>query len=234
MTQTASAAWWDKSLDEVGLVGMDKMVSTEDSWAALLKTGEEDVVRAMAATRMRFGTSRTLVEIGCGVGRLSSALATRFGKVIGLDVAPTLIEEAIRRNSRDNVSFEVCDGVHLRPKEGAGCDTVFSYEVLYYLNKKLLTSYFVDTFVLLRSGGEFVFHLNMEPIRLTTRLSFLFRRMLYSIGIKTWRGWPTGAGLRRYYHSEAWLRSTLEHIGFRVDRIVGPNLRQMWIVARKP
>lgn len=234
MTQTASAAWWNKSLDEVGLVGMDKLVSADDSWAALLKTGEEDVARALSVTKMRVGHARTLLEIGCGVGRMSAALATRFGRVIGVDVAPTLIAEAQRHNPCENVSFEVCDGVHLRPSTASGCDSAFSYEVLYYLNRQQLTTYFIDMFVLLRSGGEFVFHLNMEPIRLTTRLSFLFRRALYACGIKQWRGWPTGAGLKRHYHSEAWLRRTLERVGFRVERIVGPNLRQKWVVASKP
>lgn len=234
MTQTASVAWWNKSLDEVGLVGMDKLVAANDSWAALLRTGEEDVVRALNVTRMRVGQDRTLVEIGCGVGRMSAALASRFGRVIGVDVAPTLIEEANRRNQHENVSFEVCDGNHLRPASASGCDTVFSYEVLYYLNRQALTTYFIDAFVLLRRGGEFVFHLNMEPIRLTTRLSFLFRRALYACGIKQWRGWPTGAGLKRYYHSEVWLRQTLERVGFRVERLIGPNPRQKWIVAVKP
>ena len=64
-------------------------------------------------------------------------------------------------------------------------------------------------------------------------LSVLVRRALYACGIKQWRGWPTGAGLKRYFHSEAWLRKTLETIGFRVERIVGPNARQKWIVAVK-
>ena len=89
MTQTASIEWWNKSLDEVGLAGMDKLVSADGGWAALLKTGEEDVVRALSVTRMRVGRNRTLLEIGCGVGRLSTALAKRFGRVIGVDVAPT-------------------------------------------------------------------------------------------------------------------------------------------------
>lgn len=234
MTQTASAAWWNKSLDEVGLVGMDKLVSSDGSWLELLKTGKEDVARAVAVSGMTCGMDRTLLEIGCGVGRMSAALADRFGRVIGIDVAPTLIAEAKQRNEHDRVSFEVCDGLHVRPSGVTKCDSVFSYEVLYYLDRQSLTTYFIDVHALLRNGGEFVFHLNMEPIRLKTRLSFLFRRVLYSCGIKQWRGWPTGAGLKRYYHPEIWLRRVLTQIGFRVERIVGPNPRQQWIVAVKP
>lgn len=234
MSQSASVEWWNKSLDEVGLHGMDKLVDSSGSWDALLQSGREDLARALSLTDMTTGRDRAVLEIGCGVGRLTAALADQFGRVLGVDVAPTLIEEAQRRNTHENVSFEVCDGQRIRLSATASCDTVFSYEVLYYLNRQSLTTYFEDAFTLLTSGGQLVFHLNMEPIRVTTRLSFLFRRALYACGIKQFRGWPTGAGLKRYYHSEAWLRQTLSRMGFRVERIVGPNLRQKWIVAVKP
>ena len=235
MSPSASVEWWNKSLDEVGLHGMDKLVDSSGSWDALLQSGREDLARALSLTDMTTGQDRAVLEIGCGVGRLTAALADRFGRVLGVDVAPTLIEEAQQRNTHQNVSFEVCDGMRIRPSRADfTCDTVFSYEVLYYLNRQSLTTYFEDAFVLLTSGGQLVFHLNMEPIRVSTRLSFLFRRALYACGIKQFRGWPTGAGLKRYFHSEAWLRQTLTRIGFRVERIVGPNLRQKWIVAVKP
>ena len=234
MSQSASIEWWNKSLDEVGVHSMDKLVSADDGWPAVLQSGRDDLARAIAITEMECGSDRTAVEVGCGLGRMSAALADHFGQVVGIDIAPRLIDEARRCNALGNVSFEVADGVHLRPAAVTQCDTVFSYEVFYYLDPTALTTYFRDAFALLRSGGQFVFQLNLEPIRWTTRLSFLLRRLMYSCGIKHWRGWPTGAGYRRYYHSPKWLSSTLTAIGFRVDKITGPNARQTWIVAVKP
>lgn len=234
MSQTASIEWWNKSLDEVGIHSMDKLVSADSHWSAVLQSGRDDLARAIAITGMTCGQDRTAVEVGCGLGRMSTALADHFGRVVGVDIAPRLIEEAQRRNNLNQVTFEVADGVHLRPQSITECDTVFSYEVFYYINSDALTTYFRDAFQLLRSGGQFVFQLNLEPLRLKTRLSFLLRRALYACGIKHWRGWPTGAGYRRYYHSPDWLRKTLTEVGFRLEKITGPTARQTWIVATKP
>ncbi|MBS0201497.1 MAG: class I SAM-dependent methyltransferase [Planctomycetes bacterium] len=233
MSQAASIEWWNKSLDEVGIHSMDKLVSADANWSTVLQSGRDDLARAISITGMTCGMDRTAVEVGCGLGRMSTALAEHFGRVVGVDIAPRLIEEACRRNELPQVTFEVADGVHLRPQAITECDTIFSYEVFYYINPDGLTTYFRDAFQLLRSGGQFVFQLNMEPVRWKTRLSFLFRRVLYTCGIKHWRGWPTGAGYRRYHHSPEWLSRTLTEIGFRVDKIAGPTARQQWVVASK-
>lgn len=234
MSQSASIVWWNKSLEEVGVLSMDKLVPADSDWSAVLQSGRDDLDRAVAITGMTCGQDRTVVEVGCGVGRMSAALADHFGRVVGVDIAPRLIEEARRRNESSHVSFEVGDGVRLRPESVSVCDTVFSYEVFYYIPPQALAAYFRDSFQLLRSGGEFVFQLNMEPVGLKTRLSFLLRRMLYACGIKQWRGWPTGAGMRRYHHSPEWVRKRLTEIGFQVARITGPTARQTWVVAVKP
>jgi SAM-dependent methyltransferase len=50
----------------------------------------------------------TALDFGCGVGRLTQALAERFGHVIGLDVAPSMVELArAHERSGGNVTYRV-------------------------------------------------------------------------------------------------------------------------------
>lgn len=234
MSQAASIEWWNNSLDEVGVRGMDKMLTTDATWDDALATGREDLARGMAITALPPHMGGTVVEIGCGMGRMSAALAEHFDRVVGLDIAPRMVEEAKRRNSNPRVEFHLIEGGAIRPESVAECDAILSYEVLYYLPPEDLARYIRDAAGLLKSGGRFVFHINMEPLRWKTRLAFLLRRLMYACGIREWRGWSTGAGLRRYHHPEAWLRSTLTEAGFVVDSISGPSRRQTWVSAHKP
>lgn len=232
MTQSASIEWWNKSLDEVGLHSMDKLVSSDASWEDVVASGRADLERAIEITGMPAGPDCAIIEVGCGVGRMSAALGERFGRVLGLDIAPRLIEEAQRLNPHDHIVFEVADGVRLTPRALQQCDVVFSYEVFYYINADGLRIYFEDAFRLLKPGGQFIFQLNIEPIRWKTRLSGAIRRLLYACGIQHWRGWPTGAGYQRYCHSRQWLTRNLTEVGFQVRQIAGTP-RQTWVVAVK-
>src|SRR5690606_23937542 len=126
--------WWNKSLDEVGIHSMDKLVSSDATWADVVASGRADLDHAIALTGMTCGTDRSVVEVGCGVGRMAAALGERFGRVVGLDIAPRLIEEAQRRNTHEHIVFEVADGTRLNPAAIQQCDVVFSYEVFYYIN----------------------------------------------------------------------------------------------------
>jgi demethylmenaquinone methyltransferase/2-methoxy-6-polyprenyl-1,4-benzoquinol methylase len=66
--------------------------------------------RAVAATRLRAGDRA--IDVACGTGKLSVALAERvgpFGTVVGLDLAPAMIEHA-RAGAGDLVQLELIVG----------------------------------------------------------------------------------------------------------------------------
>jgi SAM-dependent methyltransferase len=79
--------------------------------AAFFETGEKEVAALLAQIASLLGREPQLssaLDFGCGVGRLSLPLARRAGRVVGCDVAPTMLAHA-RQNAKnsglENVTF---------------------------------------------------------------------------------------------------------------------------------
>ncbi len=233
--QAVDGAWWNESVKEVGMQAMDRTLSTDADWSQILNSGREELSSAVQVSGIKLNAAQQVLDLGCGVGRVSFPLAEAVGQVVGVDISASLIEIARNANLARNVHFEVIAGSPIQPESEAGYDIVFANEVFYYLNPSTLTGYFSDAFRLLRSGGQFVFQLNMEPIPLQTRLSWRLRSVMYYCGIRSWRGWSNSPGFTRQYHRIETVRESLDRIGFRMERIaIGRSLRQTWFVAVKP
>jgi SAM-dependent methyltransferase len=227
--------FWNRSLDELGVQGMEKSLSPDADWDAFVQSGREELAAAQGVIPMKTGPRRRVLDVGCGLGRVSFALAEQFGEVVGVDIAATLIETARSWNRFAHVRFEHLSGPEMMPGVREEFDTVFANEVFYLIPWPVLTQYSRDAWRLLRPGGEFVFQLNLQPILWKTRISWQIRHILYCCGITKWRGWPTGPGYRRYDHPVDKVRRMLQQIGFRVERIgIGRSVRQTWFLAQKP
>lgn len=235
MPKSAKTKFWNRSLQELGVQGMEKSLAPNAGWEAVVQSGREEFAACQRVISMTTGPDRRVIDIGCGLGRVSFALAEHFGEVVGVDLAIALIEEAQSRSTSPQVSFKPMTSLQLEPGVVSAYDTVFANEVLYLVSWHVLSQYAQDAFRILRPRGEFVFQLNMQPISLITRLSWKFRHILYFWGIKKWRGWPTGPGYERFFHPVDKVRRMLEQVGFRVERIsIGRSIRQTWFLAVKP
>jgi SAM-dependent methyltransferase len=226
--------WWRDYAPRYGPAMMDRALGSDDDWDRIRANGRKELDRALAASEMRTGSERTVLEIGCGLGRLTFALADHFGAVLGLDVSPDLIRRARAANNRPNVSFEVTDGHRIRPEQAREWDCVFSYEVFHYVERATLDQYFRDVHALLVPRGQFVFEVNTVPLTWRTRLVTGLRYLMHLSGKRYWRGWPTAPGFRRKYHPIAVLRNMLASAGFRIERLLDGNRKQTWFVASKP
>jgi len=106
------------------------------------------------------GPERSLLEIGCGIGRFQKALATDVLAITGIDISANMIRIARSRcEEYDNVSFHECSGRDLAMFETGSLDLVYavdSFPYLYQSGMDLLEIYFNEVQRVLKPGGDFL------------------------------------------------------------------------------
>ena len=144
----------------------------------------------------------TCVEIGCGAGRLTSALALDFDRVVGLDVSSDMLERAARVVPA-NVELEQVDGSRI-PLGDNEADAVFSVHVLQHLETwHDVVAYLGEANRVLRTGGTMMVHiwLGSAPLPAIRRLREEVR--LWLGRWRLWRGGEPSTVRMRTYTSEA-------------------------------
>lgn len=232
-TETASLTFWRDHAPTLGFAPIDRNLSRDENWEPALTGGAEVMAEAIAVTGMPIGPEISVLEIGCGIGRLVFALADSVGEVVGLDVSPRYLEAAIRRSRHRNVRFELIAGDRLAPRALPVADVVFSHEVFHYLDAGTIIDYIHDAYGLLRPGGMFWFEINLQPVPPRTYAAAAARLALHRAGVKTWRHWPTHPGFRRKLHSFEMLVRALVTAGFHLERVT-EHRDNTWFVARRP
>jgi SAM-dependent methyltransferase len=100
------------------------------------------------------------MDFGCGVGRLTQALAPHFERVVGVDVSPSMIRLASRLNpSPDRVSYICNQAPDLQVFGDRSFDFIVSSIVLQHLPPDLAGSYIREFLRLLTPSGIAVFQL---------------------------------------------------------------------------
>src|SRR5438552_15113510 len=67
--------------------------SAPDARRRFFESGRHKAGEIFAAVEAELPGRGRAIEIGCGVGRLTIPMAARFGEVIGVDIAPTMLEK---------------------------------------------------------------------------------------------------------------------------------------------
>lgn len=104
------------------------------------------------------------VDIGCGLGRLTRALAGRVAHVHGVDVSADMLARARELNAHlENVTWHRGDGTTL-PLPDAVADVVLSHVVFQHLPDPELTyGYVREIGRVLRPGGVAGFQVSNDP-----------------------------------------------------------------------
>jgi SAM-dependent methyltransferase len=103
-----------------------------------------------------------VVEIGCGIGRMTDWLARAFGFVDAIDVSPVMVNRARQRLAQyPNIAFHVGNGADLVPIADHSADLVFSYIVFQHIpSREAIEGYVRDAARVLKEGGAFKFQVN--------------------------------------------------------------------------
>jgi len=103
---------------------------------------------------------RLALDFGCGVGRLTRALAARYREVVGVDISASMLEQARRLNGHlENVSFVENARPHLDFIATASVDMVYSVITLHHIPRRLQLAYIGEFLRVLAPGGVAVFQI---------------------------------------------------------------------------
>src|SRR4051794_8566326 len=177
--------FWDERAKENALYFVDSRLDynatdADRFWADGLDTF--DKVLEIGGTRVQQGD--TVVDIGCGVGRLSRAAVERgAGRVIGVDVSAEMVRQAQELNAGfPTIEFHHGDGQHLTGVPDAVADAVVSHVVFQHIPDPQITlGYVREMGRVLKPGGWAVFQVSNDPAihqAKPTGLSGAIRRML--------------------------------------------------------
>src|ERR1700694_4486121 len=171
----------------------------EEFW----RSGEDNLIRTMEPFGLQLRGDEHVLEIGCGVGRMTKALATRCAHVVGIDVS----EEMVRRGREllagiDNVELLVGSGHDLGGLGDESFDACYSFIVFPPIPEPSITlAYIREMGRVLRPGGWSLFQVSesstihdaaywRQRTPFSQRMGALFRRAPRGCLDREWLGSP--------------------------------------------
>ena len=130
-------------------------------WAS----GEDNLDRTLAVFGLTIEANDDVVEIGCGIGRITRAIARRARHVTGVDVSDEMVERGRRALADlDNVELLVGNGRDLHGIADASADVVYSFIVFQHIPDPSVTcGYVAEIGRVLRRGGWALFQISDLP-----------------------------------------------------------------------
>jgi len=158
--------FWDLKAQEDAFYFVDsrqdyRNTDLEQFWAE----GEESLDYALGLVEANVQPSDTVLEIGCGVGRLTRVLARRAAHVLALDISEAMLARARELNSEfENVDWLQGDGKSLAGLEDGCADGCVSIVVFQHIPDPDITfGYIREIGRVLRPGGWAAIHVSTDP-----------------------------------------------------------------------
>jgi SAM-dependent methyltransferase len=233
---TDAEHFWDERAREHALFFVDNRLDyrspdLESFWAG----GAEALDQMLDAVGVTVGGDDVVIDIGCGVGRLTRVLAGRASRVIAIDVSAEMLARAAELNpGLGNVEWRHGDGRGLPGVEHGSVDACVSHVVFQHIPDPQVTlGYVREMGRVLRPGGWAAFQVSTDPAIHRPR------------GLATRLRWRAAAALRRGPRAQehpAWLGAavplgelerTAEASGLELESVLGTGSQFTTVLARR-
>jgi SAM-dependent methyltransferase len=221
---------------------------TEESF---FESGEKDyetMVAPVLARRCWQAADKTMLELGCGTGRMTKTFAERFGRVVAVDISTEMLAraKALLPEAR-NITWTLGNGSDLSVVPGASMDFVFSYIVLQHMPTRELTLVYIGELLrVLKPGGIFLFQFNSlarPSMNWRGRLVWGAVDLPWSLGwIRASRSLASAFGLNPALAGKSWrgvaldaatVQKTVQTSGGIVEEVTGEGTDRAWCSGTK-
>jgi SAM-dependent methyltransferase len=132
--------------EEAERKGVAPVAVLDEQWADGRKTAE--------VVRPHLSSDATVLEIACGLGRVSRFVAPHCGQLHCSDILEEALAEAqATLQAFDNVSFHKTNGYDLREFGSDAFDCVYSFTAFFHFDFDLVVYYFPEIRRVLKPGG---------------------------------------------------------------------------------
>src|SRR3954471_3329107 len=225
--------FWDRRAREAAFFFVDSDQAYRDpDVERFWRDGERALDALLGRLGVAVGPGDVVLDLGCGLGRLTRPLAARAAHVHAFDVSPRMLARARELNAHlPNVTWHAGDGATLRPLADAAVDAVVSHVVFQHVPDPAITyGYVAEMGRVLRAGGRAAFQVSDDPglhagrHRPPSRLPALLGRAPRGQRDPAWRG--SAVDLEE-------LRSRALAGGLRTERVDGAGTQFCLVALRR-
>jgi SAM-dependent methyltransferase len=158
--------FWDARAREDAFHFVDNREPYKDADPARFwREGQRDLDHILDTLEVTVRQDDLVLDIGCGLGRLTRVLAGRAAHVIALDVSPEMLRRAQELNAElNNVTWLLGDGESLAGVEDASVDGAVSHVVFQHIpDAKVTLGYVEELGRVLKPGGWAAFGVSTDP-----------------------------------------------------------------------
>lgn len=157
--------------------------------AGFFAYGREEIQNVLGIVRELHPTLATkrALDFGCGVGRLTQALAAHFEEVTGVDIAPSMIEQAEEHASAaglTNCTFVLNERDDLSMFADESFDFVYSRIVLQHIPPPFAEHYISELVRIVGRDGLAIFQVPSRAPRSRRALFYLRQRLKSTVALE--------------------------------------------------